>query len=138
MTRFDLPTPDPSTEPYWEGAARGVLLVKRCGSCGRAHFAPRPFCPHCWSDEVTWEEASGRATLYTYSIVRRNDLPPFADRIPYVAAIVDLEEGVRMTTEVVDCPLEKVEIGMALEVTFRAIDEELYAPVFRPAAAASD
>jgi uncharacterized protein len=136
MTRFDLPTPDVSTEPFWEGTARGVLLVKRC-SCGKAHFPPRRFCPFCWSDAVEWEEASGRATLYTYSIVRRNDLPPFKDRVPYIAAVVELEEGVRMTTDVVDCPLDEVAIGMPLEVTFRAIDDELSAPVFRPATAAS-
>ena len=91
--RFDLPTPDLETQPYWDAARDRRLLIKRCNACDRAHFYPRPFCPHCWSDDVEWEQASGRATLYTYSIVHRNDLPPFNERVPYVAAVVDLEEG---------------------------------------------
>ena len=130
--RFDLPTPDPSTEPFWEAARRGRLLVRRCRACGRAHFYPRPFCPTCWSDQVDWEEASGRATLYTWSVVHQNDLPPFAERVPYVAAVVDLEEGPKMMTNVVDCPFDDLRVGMSLEVTFRAETEEISLPLFRP------
>jgi len=131
--RFDLPTPDRETHPYWEACRDGRLLIKRCGACGRAHFYPRPFCPHCWSTGVEWEEASGRATLYTYSIVRRNDLPPWPERLPYVAAIVDLEEGPRMMTNVVDCAADGLHIGMDLEVTFRDEPQHYSVPVFRPA-----
>jgi hypothetical protein len=131
--RFDLPTPDAETQPYWDAAREHRLLVKRCAACGKAHFYPRPFCPHCWSGDVEWVEASGRATLYTYSVVRRNDLPPFNERVPYVAAVVDLEEGPRMLTNVVDCDEADVRIGMALEVTFRDDADELSIPVFRPA-----
>jgi uncharacterized OB-fold protein len=127
--RYDLPTPDLETQPYWDAARDGKLLIKRCGACGRAHFYPRPFCPHCWSDDVRWEQASGRATLYTYTIVRRNDLPPFPDRVPYVAAVVDLEEGPRMMTNVEGCDDDELEIGMALTVAFR--DEgDFSIPVF--------
>ena len=89
--RFDLPTPDIETQPFWDAARDGRLLIKRCAACGRAHFYPRPFCPFCWSERVEWEEASGRATLYTWSVVHQNDLPPFGERVPYVAAIVDLD-----------------------------------------------
>ena len=85
--RFDLPTPDISTEPYWAAARDGRLLIQRCGTCGCAYFYPRSFCPECWSEDVAWEQASGLGTLYTFSIVRRNDLPPFPDRVPYVAAL---------------------------------------------------
>ena len=131
--RFDLPAPDFDTQAWWDATADGRLLVKRCGSCGRAHFYPRPFCPHCWSDEVEWEEASGRATLYTYSIVRRNDLPPFPDRVPYVAAVVDLEEGPRMMTNVEGCDEADLAIGMSLIVDFRQETDEISIPVFRPA-----
>ena len=77
-------------------------------------------------------EASGEATLYTFSIVRRNDLPPFDQRVPYVAAVVDLAEGPRMITEVVDCDLDAVEIGMPLEVAYRDLTS-VTIPVFRPA-----
>ncbi|MFF5312826.1 Zn-ribbon domain-containing OB-fold protein [Streptomyces massasporeus] len=99
--RFDRPEPDAFTRTYWDAAAEGRLLIRRCGDCGRAHHYPREFCPHCWSEDVTWETASGRATLYTWSVVHRNDLPPFPDRVPYVAAVVELAEGPRMMTEIV-------------------------------------
>ncbi|MGW7422197.1 Zn-ribbon domain-containing OB-fold protein [Streptomyces sp. NPDC054813] len=124
--RYDLPEPDAFTRPYWEAAAEGRLLLRRCRSCGRAHHYPREFCPHCWSEDVTWEPATGRAVLYTWSVVHRNDLPPFGDRVPYVAAVVDLAEGPRMMTELVDTPEPRA--GLELEVAFRA-----GVPVFRAA-----
>ncbi|MER6076752.1 Zn-ribbon domain-containing OB-fold protein [Streptomyces sp. NPDC001833] len=128
--RYDRPEPDAFTRPYWEAAAEGRLLLRRCGSCGRAHHYPREFCPHCWSEDVTWERATGRATLYTWSVVHRNDLPPFGDRVPYVPAVVDLAEGPRMMTELVAADPGALRAGLALEVAFRE-----GAPVFRPAPA---
>ncbi|MEW2396796.1 Zn-ribbon domain-containing OB-fold protein [Streptomyces sp. NPDC046862] len=119
--RFDLPQVDAFTRPYWDAAAEGRLLLRHCGDCGRAHHYPREFCPHCWSEDVTWESASGRATLYTWSVVHRNDLPPFGERTPYVAAVVDLAEGPRMMTEVVECAEGELRVGMELEVTFRGV-----------------
>jgi len=107
--------------------------VKRCADCGEAHFYPRPFCPRCWSEAVTWEEASGDATLYTWSTVHVNDLPPFPERVPYVAAIVELAEGPRMMTNVVDCDDAQLEVGMALHVRYRELDDEFSIPVFAPA-----
>lgn len=123
VPRFDLPEPDAFTRPYWDAAAEGHLLIRRCGGCGRAHHYPREFCPYCWSEDVTWERASGRATLYTWSVVHRNDLPPFGSRVPYVAAVVDLAEGPRMMTEIVGCEGSELRIGMALEVAFREVGE---------------
>jgi uncharacterized OB-fold protein len=132
--RFDLPAPDAETEPFWDGTRAGKLLIRRCGACGEAHFYPRPFCPRCWSDDVAWEEASGRATLYTWSVVHQNDLPPFGERVPYVAAVVDLIEGPRMMTNVVECDHDALAVGMALEVTYQPIADDVTIPVFRPAA----
>lgn len=129
----NLPTPDPETQPYWDAAKEGKLLIRRCNACKRAYFYPRDFCPHCWSEDVSWEEASGRATLYTWSVVRRNDLPPWGERVPYVAAIVDLEEGPRMMTNVEGAELEELAIGMALVVDFRPETDDITAPIFRPA-----
>jgi len=131
--RYDLPTLDDASRPFWDAANEGRLLAKRCRTCGEVHFYPRPFCPVCWSADVEWFEVSGRATLYTYSVVYQNDLPPFAARVPYVAAIVELEEGPRMMSNVVDCPLEQLEVGMALQVTFHRATDELAFPVFSPA-----
>ena len=130
--RFDLPTPDASTQPWWDAARDGRLRIKRCAACKRAHFYPRPFCPFCWSDRVEWEEASGQATLYTWSVVFQNDLPPFPERVPYVAAVVDLAEGPRMMTNLVDCDPTQLRIGMPLEVTFRRETDGVTLPVFRP------
>jgi uncharacterized OB-fold protein len=127
-----LPTVEPETQPFWDAAAEERLLIQRCDDCGRWQYYPRPFCKVCWSGNVSWAQASGRATLYTFSIVRRNDLPPFDQRVPYVAAVVDLEEGPRMVSEVVDCALDAIEIGMPLEVTYRDLTDDLKLPVFRP------
>jgi uncharacterized OB-fold protein len=133
LSTSNLPTPDPETQPYWDAAKEGKLLIRRCNACKRAYFYPRDFCPHCWSEDVAWEEASGRATLYTFSVVRRNDLPPWPGRVPYVAAIVDLEEGPRMMTNVEGCEPEALTIGMPLVVDFRVETDDITAPIFRPA-----
>ncbi|MEU6069176.1 MULTISPECIES: Zn-ribbon domain-containing OB-fold protein [Streptomyces] len=119
--RFDVPEADAFTRTYWEAATEGRLLIRRCRApgCGRAHHYPREFCPFCWSEDVAWEEASGRATLYTWSVVHRNDLPPFGDRTPYVAAVVDLAEGPRMMTEVVGCEAGDLRAGAELAAAFR-------------------
>ena len=131
--RTDLPTIEPESRPFWDAAREGRFLIARCGSCGRAHHYPRPFCPFCWSEDVSWEDASGRATLYTYSTVFMNDLQPFKAALPYIAAVVDLEEGPRVMTNVIDCAPADLRIGMALQVDFRELTDEITAPVFRPA-----
>ncbi len=131
--RFDLPQPDLETQPFWDAARDGRLLIKRCLTCARTHFYPRPFCPHCWNPDVEWMEASGRATLYTWSVVHRNDLPPFNERVPYVAAVVDLAEGPRMMTNVVACEFDALEMGMALEAVFHPISDDVTIVQFRPA-----
>jgi hypothetical protein len=131
--RFDLPTIEDETRPFWDAASEGRLVIQRCNACEQWQYYPRPFCKRCWSEDVEWAEASGRGTLYTFSVVRRNDLPPFGDRVPYVPAIVDLDEGPRMMTEVVEADPDTLEIGTTLVVDFAPIDDELKRPVFRPA-----
>jgi len=127
--RYDVPEPDAFTRPYWDAAAAGRLLLRRCRACGRAHHYPRESCPHCWSEDVVRETASGRATLYTWSVVHRNDLPPFGARVPYVAAVVDLAEGPRTATGLVNCPdPARLRAGLALTAAFPD-----GVPMFRPA-----
>jgi uncharacterized OB-fold protein len=131
--RFDLPTPDFQTQAFWDGCKDGKFLIRHCNACGRDHFYPRPFCPTCWSEAVAWKEASGRATLYTYSIVHVNDLPPFVECVPYVAAVVELDEGPRVMTNVEGVAFEDLRVDMPLVVEFKPISDDITIPVFRAA-----
>lgn len=133
--RRDLPTIEDESRAVWDAARLGKLVIASCASCGNVHHYPRPFCPSCWSEDVVLIESSGRATLYTYSTVYRNELPPFSERVPYVAAVVELEEGPRLMTNVIDCDPAALRIGMDLQVDFAALSDEVSAPVFRPASA---
>ena len=130
--RFDLPTIEPESEPFWTAAREGRFLIRRCNACGLAFHYPRPFCPQCWSEDVAWEEVSGRGTIYSFSTVFSNDLPPFGSRVPYVAAAVDLAEGPRVMTNLVDCDPAQLQVGAAVEVTYRELTPEITAPFFRP------
>ncbi len=132
MSRADLPTIEDENRPFWEAAREERVLIARGPDCGRPHHYPRPFCPFCWSERVEWEQASGRGTLYTYSTVYVNDMPPFNEQLPYVAAVVDLEEGPRVMTNLVDCDPAELRVGQDVEVTYRQITEEFTVPVFRP------
>ncbi len=131
--RFDQPLIEDESRPFWDALRDGKLLIKHCTACDAFHYYPRPFCPSCWSDDVEWHEASGRATVYTYSTVYVNDLPPFGPQVPYVAAVVELEEGPRMMTRLVDCTKDDITLGMPVEVTYTDLDDELKIAVFRPA-----
>jgi uncharacterized OB-fold protein len=112
------------------------LLIAECAGCGRVHHYPRPFCPHCWSEDVHPVQASGTGTLYTYSTVYVNDLEPFTQRLPYVAAIVELAEGPRLMTTIEGAELERLQVGMAVTAAFRPVDENdadsPYLTVFTP------
>lgn len=132
--RFDLPTPDNESKPWWDAAAEGRYLIRHCNACDQRYWYPRDFCPSCWSGDVSWEEASGEGTLYTYSVVYRNDLPPWGDRVPYVAAVVDLAEGPRVMAQLVDVDHDAIEVGMPVAVTFREDEDGGFTlPVFTAA-----
>lgn len=127
-----VPLPDADSRPYWQAAREGRLLIQRCQDCGKAIFYPRSICPHCMSDRIEWVRASGRGKVYSYTVVRRAP-EQFAAETPYVVALVDLDEGVRMTTRVTGCPPEQVRIGMPVQVDFQTVSDEVALPVFRPA-----
>lgn len=128
-----IPQPTPETEHFWEGTKAGELRIQRCQDCEGAYFPPRPFCPSCSSRNVEVEVASGRATLYSY-VIHHREVPGF--EAPYAIAVVELAEGPRMMTNIVDCEQtpEALELDMALEVTFEELDDDISLPLFRPAA----
>jgi uncharacterized OB-fold protein len=128
-----VPVPTPDTERYWAGTARGELWVQRCDACGRSFFYPRNGCPHCSSLDVTWERVSGRARLHTYVISHRH-APGFAHGVPYAIAVVELEEGPRMMSNIIgiDNIPEQLELDMELVVDFEPRGDQMV-PVFRPA-----
>lgn len=119
------------TRPWWEACREGRLLLPRCNDCGRHHFRPEVACTHCMSLDWQWVEASGRGTLYSYSEIHRAPVPGF--RTPAVLAIVELEEGVTMFSNVVQCAPDALRIGMSLQVVFEPLDDEVTLPKFRPA-----
>ncbi len=130
-----IPSPQGESDYYWEKAKQGELWLRNCDSCGKPYFYPRDISPCCFSKDTSWVQASGRATLHTYGIVERVPHPGFRDDVPFVTAIVQLEEGPLMPTNVVmDEPTpEKLQIGMPLEVTFEDITDTIALPKFKPA-----
>ena len=136
MAARALPTPTPETAHFWQGTRDGVLLLQRCRPCAKAYFPPRPFCPHCGSRDIEVIRASGRATLYSYAIQHRA-IPGF--EAPYAIAVVTLDEGPRMMTNIVDCAQtpDALVLDMPLEVSFQPVSDTVSLPVFRPAGAAA-
>lgn len=126
------PKPTPETAHFWEGTRLGELRLQRCNSCGHTYFPPRPFCSVCASRDVSVTNASGRATLYSY-IISHRPAPGFTP--PFSIAVVQLEEGPRMMTNIVGCPQtpEALILDMNLEVVFEKIDDESTLPLFKPA-----
>lgn len=132
-----LPSPATNADsaPYWQGARENRLLIRRCGACGAAHFMPRHLCPACWSDDLRWVEASGRGTVHSFSVIHRAPLAAFAARVPYVVALVDLEEGPRMMANILGDDALDTAIGDAVTVCFEERGGGAKVPQFRRAAA---
>jgi uncharacterized OB-fold protein len=131
--RKNLPQITPETAEYWAGCKRHELLIQRCIDCGAAQFYPRMVCTQCSGLTLQWVRASGRADLVTFTIVHRAVSQAYAGEVPYVVALVRLEEGPTMMTNVVSCAAEKLQIGMSLEVVFDDWTDEVTVPKFRPA-----
>jgi len=128
-----VPGVDNVSKVFWEAAARGELLFQSCPACGNRQFYPRAICTAC-GGEPDWATASGRGTVYTFTVVRQNGTPPFRNELPYVVAMVDLEEGVRMMGNVVECSVDDVHVGLPVEVVTVKLEEGLGIPFWRPAA----
>ena len=132
-TQRMLPTPSPETQRYWDGCKQHELWLPYCLTCQASFFYPRPFCPRCFGWEIEWRQASGRGTLYTYAIQYRPQAPGFEP--PYVTAIVQLDEGPRLMTNLVEVEPDPAHItcDMPVEVVFQDMSDEVSLPVFRPA-----
>ena len=129
-----LPQPTPETQHFWDGTRAGELRLQRCDACRETYFPPRPFCPKCASRAVSVVRASGRATLHSYVI---NERPAPGFIAPYAIAVVKLEEGPRMMSNIVECPQtpEALVLDMPLQVVFQPMSEAITLPFFKPAAA---
>ena len=125
-----LPRPTRLSRPHWDGCRGGVLRVQRCRDCGHFVFIPQPLCTRCHADALAWVESTGRGTVYSYTVVHRAPRPTF--EVPYVVAIVELEEGWHMLTNLVDIAPGAVSVGTRVEVAFRAMSDEITLPYFRP------
>jgi uncharacterized OB-fold protein len=126
------PIADHDSAPYWQGLHDGKLLVQRCQDCQEVQLYPRDRCLAC-RGPVAWEEASGRGTVYSFTVIRQNYARPFRDWIPYVVALVDLEEGPRVMTDLVDCDPDAVQVGMPVEARFEVVSDDAGIALFTPA-----
>jgi len=125
------PIPTDLTEPFWEGTRRGELRVQRCRGCDHWRWTPLLACPRCWSEDCEWAPTAGQGSIYSFTVVHR-PVDPARFPSPYVLAIVELDEGPRMLTNIVDCPPNEVEIGMRVAVRFERIDDEISVYPFAP------
>lgn len=125
-----LPRPTALSRPHWEGCLEGRLRVQRCRDCATHVFIPQPVCSGCFGEDLEWVDSSGRGALYSYTVVHRPQQPSF--EVPYVPIIVELEEGWYMLSNLKNVSPQEIEVGMALEVFFEPMSDEIALPYFRP------
>ena len=125
VRKITPPAVNPETKPFWDAAREGRFLVPFCAACGKAHWYPRAICPFCASDKVEWREASGKGTIYTFSVMRRV-------KEPYAIAHVTLAEGPTMLTNIVNCDFDKLHIGQPVAVVFQETEGGPPVPMFKP------
>jgi uncharacterized protein len=129
-TTIPLPAPTPVSEGFWAGCRAGRLLVPRCRACGHQFFPPQPACTRCLSPDIEERECTGRGALYSYTIVWRPQNPAF--QVPYIVAIVELDEGWHLVTNLLNCEPEEVEVGMPVTVRFTSVSDDITLPYFVP------
>jgi hypothetical protein len=129
-----LPQPDEWSKGFWDACNAGRLEMQRCKSCKRFRFYPRPLCPRCRSLEWEYAPVSGRGTIYSWIVVHPPVMPAFQDRVPLAVVLVELDEDpeLRLVGNLVDCPLERIEFGMPVAVTFEKVAEDVTLPQWRP------
>ena len=128
-----LPRVNPDSKPFWEGCKKHELRFQKCRQCGFVLWPASILCPKCYSSEMEWIVASGKGKVYTFIVYRETPLKEFESELPYVVAIVELEEKVLLVSRIVNCSPEQVKIEMPVEVTWEDVTEEFSLPMFKPA-----
>jgi uncharacterized OB-fold protein len=129
-----LPTPNPFSKPFWEATKRHELVLQKCQDCGTFRYYPRPRCPECLSGNTAWTKVNGRGTVYSFTVVHRPLARWFKDKVPLVCAVIELEEGVRMVSNVERIDPHQVTIGLPVQVFFEVVNEDITLPKFEPVA----
>ncbi|MGH2809009.1 MAG: Zn-ribbon domain-containing OB-fold protein [Actinomycetota bacterium] len=129
--RFE-PPPSQTGEPFWAATKDHEFVIQHCTSCNRAIHYPRDICPHCHSLELEFRPASGNGEVYAFSVMHRPGNPSMQDRVPYVVALIDLDEGARMMSNVVGCEPAEVRVGMPVQVTWEDLSDGRALPLFEP------
>ncbi len=127
-----FPRPTPETEVYWQGCRKHELLLQRCTQCNEFQFYPRIICTNCTSENLEWVKATGRGRVLTFTIVRRAVSEAYAADVPYVIALIQLDEGPKMMSNVVQCDPETLVVGSPVQVVFEDWSDEISVPQFRP------
>lgn len=132
MPRFE-PQPSELTTPFWDATKEDRYLVQWCGACNAAIYYPREVCPTCLSsDQLDWRESPGRGEIYTYNVMHKAGVPFMADRVPYVVALVTLDEGARVLTNIVNCDPSTVKVGMPVQLAWEELSDGRKLAVFEP------
>jgi uncharacterized protein len=130
MAKRLAPTVSPDTEFFWNGLRNHELLIQRCAACGTLRHPPRPMCPHCQSLDWDTVAAGGRGTVYSYVMPQYPPMP-FLE-YPYIVVLVELEEGIRLVSNLIDIAPPDVEVGMPVEVCYQSFEDDLVLHQFRP------
>lgn len=131
---YDKPLPviDPGSRPFWDATREHRLSIPKCQTCGEYHFYPRELCPHCHSDDLEWTDVSGNGEIYSFTIARKPAGLVYAEDVPYIIAMIALDEGPRMLTNLVVDDVEAVQIGDRVAVKFEDVTDEITLPKFTP------
>lgn len=134
MNDVEIPLPQETEEnrPFWESARRHALRLQKCTSCDTYRYPVAPYCPECLSEDAEWVPVSGKATVFGFTIIHQRYHPYFADKVPYNVAVVELEEGPKLVTNIVDIANENIRIGMPVTITYQEVVDGFTLPKFRP------
>jgi uncharacterized protein len=127
-----LPGIDEDNKPFWDYCKQHELRMQKCSRCGKLYYPPSAMCPHCMNMKSEWVKLSGKGKVFSFVVVRQAPSPAFAKDAPYVVAIIELEEGQRLTSNVIGCKPEDVKINMAVEVVFEDVTKDIAIPKFKP------